>query len=99
MKNLLLAAALSFSVAAHSQEPKILRAELQCFPLKTVLDGLKNSHKEMVRWAGQGNRLEYLLLVNPKTKTWSLGMTDGTLYCSLGEGTGFVEVELNKSTL
>ena len=53
----------------------------------------------MVRWAGSKDRLEYLLFLNPQTKTWSLGFTDGKTFCSLGEGVGFVEVNVNKNPL
>lgn len=76
-----------------------LRTELQCAPLEAVVSGLTKGYKEMIRWSGTSKKLEYLLFLNPTTKTWSLGMTDGNLYCSLGEGTGFVEVETNKNPL
>lgn len=76
-----------------------LKAELQCAPLESVVETLTKNHKEMIRWSGTSKRLEYLLFLNKESKSWSLGMTDGTLYCSLGEGVGFVEIENHKSTL
>lgn len=76
-----------------------LKTELQCAPLEAVVGGLTKDYKEMIRWSGTSKKLEYLLFLNPTTKTWSLGMTDGNLYCNLGEGTGFVEVETNKNSL
>lgn len=89
--SLLLVPALSYS--------QTLKAELSCFPLQDVVTSLTKDYKEMVRWAGSKDRLEYLLFLNPQTKTWSLGFTDGKTFCSLGEGVGFVEVNVNKNPL
>lgn len=76
-----------------------LRTELQCAPLEAVVEALTKNHKEMIRWSGTSKKLEYLLFLNKEKQSWSLGMTDGTLYCNLGEGVGFVEVETNKNPL
>lgn len=93
MKNALILSTIFFVGIAQAQEVSKVQVEVYCVKLEDAVDSLTKNYKEMVYWSGSSKQGEYLLFLNKNTRTWSLGTTNGVLYCSLGEGTGFVEVK------
>lgn len=93
MHKLVFAVLTAFALNVSAQETKRATVEVVCLELPSAVESLEKNYKEQVSWSGTGKNITYLLFSNNTTKTWSLGMTDGTVYCSLGEGTGFVDVK------
>lgn len=93
MRKLVFAVLTLFALNSSAQETKKIAVEVVCLELSSAVESLEKNYKEQVSWSGNGKNITYLLFSNNTTKTWSLGMTDGIIFCSLGEGTGFVDVK------
>ena len=77
------------STIANANAFKVNR-ELECNTLSEIAKIL-NEFDEKYVWQGKNSqKLQTMLVVNTKSQTWTLVMTDGQLACVLDSGEGFL---------
>lgn len=78
------------STIANAEPFKINRS-LICEKAEVVLKTLAQEFGEKPVWQGKNNQELYtLLVVNTKTETWTIVITDGEQACVLDSGTGYM---------
>jgi hypothetical protein len=72
------------------QEPFESSVKVMCVETRELLGSLKRKYGEEFSWVGdvKDNDAKFVLLINNKTKTWTLvtAVENGTISCMLGSG-------------
>ena len=85
MRNLILGVLL-LPALAHAQ-PVTVEKPVICDTLKTVIETLTGTgYREQPFWAGNDETSRYILLVNEKTKSWTMVQFNNKIACVLGTG-------------
>lgn len=94
MRNILVAFLLGFTtLVASAVEPFEIEKPVLCSDLKTVIESMSGPDwAEMPFWVGKDARSRYVLLVNQKTKTWTIVQYNDQIACVLGTGVGHTVV-------
>jgi len=81
--------------AFETQKPVV------CDTTKKVLSVLMEKHGEMPAWAGtdSSTNTQYVLLVNPKSKTWTMVQFNPEIACVLGLGDKSILADQNKNSI
>jgi hypothetical protein len=91
MRNLILGVLL-LPALAYAQ-PVTVEKPIVCDTTKVVIETLTgNEYKEQPFWMGNDTSSRYVILVNEKTKTWSLVQFNNNIACVLGTGENHKQV-------
>ena len=64
-----------------------VRKPLVCDEPKKLIDAIANGqYQEKLSWSGNGEITNFVLMVNEKTKTWTILEFNGEIACILGTG-------------
>ena len=87
------------SLVASAQSKLIeIDKPVTCSDPKTVIETLSDQYQEQPFWSGRGTESKYVLLVNPKTSTWSIVEYNDKLACVVGTGKGARQIFLGPGT-
>jgi hypothetical protein len=68
-------------------QPVTVEKPVICDTLKTVIETLTGTgYREQPFWAGNDETSRYILLVNEKTKSWTIVQFNNKIACVLGTG-------------
>jgi hypothetical protein len=92
-----LLAALLFVPALVSAESVTIEKKVVCDTLEIIIETfIKGDPKEEIFWIGQDSATSYALLINEKTRTWSLIQFKENVACVLGIGEGSKILEIGE---
>ena len=64
-----------------------VQKSLVCDEPKRLIDAISNGeYQEKLSWSGNGEVTNFVLMVNEKTKTWTMLEFNGKIACILGTG-------------
>lgn len=68
-----------------------------CSDPKSIIEYLSGEdYREQPNWAGRDEKSRYVLMVNDKTKTWSMVQFNDTVACIIGAGESASRLNLGK---
>jgi len=84
---LCLFAALLFQTASSDTNVREIKKTIPCGSTKEILAELvSGDYKEVPFWMGEDNTSSYILMVNEKTRSWTLLQYNDETACVLGTG-------------
>ena len=88
MRTLAVAMILFLTSLVANAQPNLIEVDkpVTCSDPKTVIEGLSGQYQEQPFWSGRGSESKYVLLVNPKTNTWSMVEYNDKIACVVGAG-------------
>ena len=98
MKILLVAFLLSLiSSVAYAEDSFVIEKPVLCSTPRTVIEALSGSDfQEDPIWTGNNDEDRYVLMVNKKTKTWTIVQFNSNTACIVGSGTNHKPVILKQ---
>jgi hypothetical protein len=79
-------------------KPRVINKPVVCSDPKTVIEGLTEESGEQPFWSGATEKTKYILLVNPKTRTWSMVEYTDKTACVLDMGKDSSQILLGNMT-
>lgn len=100
MQRLAVASILFLTSLVASAQPNLIEVDkpVICSDPKTVIETLSDQYQEQPVWSGRGTESKYVLLVNPKTSTWSIVEYNDKLACVVGTGKAARQIFLGPGT-
>jgi hypothetical protein len=94
MRKSAMAMILTLTSLVSSAQPNIYENSkpVVCSDVKTIIEGLSDQYNEQPFWNGIGEDTKYILLVNPKTMTWSMVEYNNKIACIIGTGKGSKQI-------
>jgi hypothetical protein len=88
MRKSAVAMILTLTSLVSSAQPNIYENNkpVVCSDVKTIIEGLSDQYNEQPFWNGIGEDTKYILLVNPKTMTWSMVEYNNKIAFIIGTG-------------
>jgi hypothetical protein len=75
------------SFVAYAQPPIEIEKPVLCSDVKTVIETMSGPEwQEVPFWVGKDTSSKYVLMVNEKTKTWTMVQYNDDVACILGTG-------------
>lgn len=73
------------------QAQELVNKPVYCGPINGLLSKLSGTYDEKLYWIGKSESEDskFALLVNNKTKTWTIVQFNGSVACVLGSGIDF----------
>ena len=100
MRKLAVAMILILTSLVICANPEIFETEkpITCSDVKTVIEGLSDGYNEQPFWIGNSQDSKYILMVNPKTNTWTMVQYNDKIACVVGTGNRANQIFLRPST-
>jgi hypothetical protein len=81
----------SYAQSFQAEKPVI------CTDIKVLFEGLKEKYDEELFWSGVGPENKFVLMVNTRTRTWTMIEFNNNVACVIGEGHKANQIFLNPS--
>ena len=76
------------STIAYAADPFYTQKPVVCSDVKTIVEFVSGGEfQEQPNWAGKDDKSKYVLMVNEKTKTWTMVQFNDQIACIIGAGT------------
>ena len=86
------------STIVYANQPFTVNKPVVCSDLKTIIEVASGEeYKEIPTWVGKDETSKFVLMINAKTKTWTMIQYNDQVACVLGTGENSTELNFGKS--
>lgn len=86
------------STIVYASESFTVNKPVFCSDVKSIIEFLTGEgYREQPYWVGKDEKSKYIMLVNQKTKTWSMVQFNDQVACVIGAGEGSRLLNLGKT--